>query len=106
MFIRVIRVKANFAHFLASDRFTTRMSWLRLVLALSAKSLVNPAVGLALVRTGWRFRRRRWMLQVPFLPVPDRTYLRWRMYTAYGDERAVPPAADVIRYARWATRSP
>jgi hypothetical protein len=26
------------------------------------------------------------------------------MYTAYGDERAVPPVEDVIRYARWAAR--
>jgi taurine--2-oxoglutarate transaminase len=31
-------------------------------------------------------------------------YTRWRMYTAYGDERAVPPLEDVIRYARWAGR--
>jgi hypothetical protein len=23
------------------------------------------------------------------------------MYTAYGDEDAVPPADDVIRFARW-----
>jgi hypothetical protein len=27
--------------------------------------------------------------------------VRWRMYTAYGDEEAVPPVEDVIRYARW-----
>jgi hypothetical protein len=35
------------------------------------------------------------------LPIPDRTYLRWRMYTAYADEDAVPPVDDVIRFARW-----
>jgi hypothetical protein len=46
------------------------------------------------------------MVRPPFLPVPDRAYLRWRMYTAYGDEATVPPASDVIRYARWATRAP
>ena len=38
---------------------------------------------------------------LPFLPLPDRTYLRWRMYTAYADEAAVPPVEDVIRFARW-----
>jgi len=27
--------------------------------------------------------------------------VRWRMFTAYGDEEAVPPVADVIRFARW-----
>jgi hypothetical protein len=26
------------------------------------------------------------------------------MHTAYGRDDAVPPANDVIRYARWATR--
>jgi hypothetical protein len=33
--------------------------------------------------------------------MPDRDYLRWRMYTAYGDEEAVPPVRDVIGFARW-----
>jgi hypothetical protein len=26
------------------------------------------------------------------------------MYTAYGDEEAVPPVEDVIRFARWRRR--
>jgi hypothetical protein len=26
------------------------------------------------------------------------------MHTAYGSDDAIPPAGDVIRYARWATR--
>jgi hypothetical protein len=49
----------------------------------------------------WAFRRRSWWRQAPFFPLPDREYLRWRMYTAYGDENAVPPVADVIGFARW-----
>jgi hypothetical protein len=79
------------------------MSW-GLFLSLVGRSLLNPATGLALIRVGWRFRRRGWLLKPPFLPVPDSQYMRWRMYTAYGDENAIPPASDVIRYARWATR--
>ena len=47
---------------------------------------------------------RGWFRRFPFLPLPAREYLRWRMYTAYGDEHVVPPAGDVIRYARWAVR--
>jgi len=80
--------------------------WPRLILSLTARSVINPATGLALVRVGWRFRRRNWMTRFPFLPLPDRAYLAWRMYTAYGDGHAIPPASDVIRYARWATRAP
>jgi hypothetical protein len=76
-------------------------SWFRLTARLTARALVNPRLALDLLRTGWAFRRRDWWRKPPFLPIPDRTYLKWRMYTAYADENAVPPAEDVIRFARW-----
>lgn len=77
---------------------------LRLVAALSARALLWPPLAVDLLRVAWRFRTRGWWRRFPFLPLPDRTYVRWRMHTAYGDEDAVPPAEDVIRYARWAAR--
>lgn len=80
------------------------MSWLGLSLRLAARASVRPALALALVRVAWRFRRRRWWAHPPFLPLPPREYVRWRMHTAYGDHDAVPPAADVERYARWAVK--
>ena len=76
-------------------------SWGSLTGQLVLRGLMNPPLGIDLLRTAWAFRRRRWWAQSPFLPVPDRTYLRWRMYTAYADEDAVPPLDDVIRFARW-----
>jgi len=76
-------------------------SWLGLMARLSARALVSPRLAVDLLRTAWAFRRRDWWRKLPFLPVPDRTYLKWRMYTAYADENAVPPAEDVIRFARW-----
>jgi hypothetical protein len=76
-------------------------SWTGLALRLAGRALLSPRLALDLTRTAWAFRRRNWWRQSPFVPVPDPTYLRWRMYTAYGDERAVPPADDVIRFARW-----
>lgn len=76
-------------------------SWFRLTARLTARALVNPRLAFDLLRTGWAFRRRDWWRKPPFLPIPDRTYLKWRMYTAYADENAVPPAEDVIRFARW-----
>ena len=46
-------------------------------------------------KAAWAFRRRHWWARPPFLPLPDAEYLRWRMYTAYADEAAVPPVDDV-----------
>lgn len=76
-------------------------SWLALTIRLTGRGCVNPRLAVDLLRTAWAFRRRDWWRLPPFLPVPDRAYLRWRMYTAYGDEAAVPPVADVIGFARW-----
>lgn len=82
------------------------MAWLRLFVALKLRALVNPAVAADLLRVWWRYRRRRWWARAPFIPWPDRDYLRWRMYTAYGSEDAIPPVADVLRYARWTRHHP
>jgi hypothetical protein len=76
-------------------------SWAALVLQLLPRALLSPRLAVDLLRTAWAFRRRDWWRQAPFLPVPDATYLRWRMYTAYGREDAVPPVRDVIGFARW-----
>ena len=76
-------------------------SWAALTGRLFLRALVSPRLALDLLKTAWAFRRRDWWRQAPFLPLPDATYLRWRMYTAYGDEAAVPPMLDVIRFARW-----
>ena len=80
------------------------MTWLRLTLALALRAVVRPALAADLLRVAWRFRRRGWWRRFPFLPVPSREYVRWRMHTAYGDHDAVPPADDVVRYARWVAR--
>ena len=82
------------------------VTWFRLFMALSARAVVNPALAIDLLRAAWRFRHRHWYRRFPFLPLPAQTYMRWRMYTAYGDEAAVPPADDVIAFARWLGRQP
>lgn len=76
-------------------------SWLPLLLQLGGRAVVNPRVAVDLVSLGWAFRRREWWRRAPFLPLPDATYLEWRLHTAYGDEYPLPPVEDVLRFARW-----
>lgn len=80
-------------------------SWPSVVSRLLARSLREPRLAVDLTRVGWRFRARGWWHRFPFVPVPSRDYVRWRMYTAYGDEHHVPAPDEIARYARWATRS-
>jgi hypothetical protein len=80
------------------------MTWSRLALGLGVRALISPALARDLMRVAWRFRARRWFARPPFLPVPARDYVRWRMYTAYGDPSAVPSVDEVVRYARWTAR--
>ena len=66
-------------------------------LALRRPQLIPALVGMA-----WAFRARGWMRRPPFLPLPPRDYMQWRMETAYGDPDAVPPAEELERFVRWA----
>ena len=79
-------------------------SWPRLTLALAVRSLRHPTLAGDLLHVLWSFRARDWYRHFPFLPLPPRAYVRWRMHTAYGDYDAVPPADDIERYARWVGR--
>jgi hypothetical protein len=81
------------------------MKWTRLIVALTLHSLLHPLDGLRLLRVGWRFRNRHWYRRFPFLPLPARAYVRWRLHTAYGRDDVVPSVEDVVRYARWSTQS-
>ncbi len=82
------------------------MTWNRLIAQLIGASLRRPALAVDLIRVAWRFRAGGWYARFPFLPLPSRPYMRWRMHTAYGDPDRVPPAEDIIRYARWVGRQP
>lgn len=65
--------------------------------ALAARPRLWPAAlrqARALAPTGW-WRRR------PFLPVPDRDWLRFRMTTAYGDADAPVDVDDLLVWLAW-----
>jgi hypothetical protein len=76
-------------------------SWSALMAGLAWRALVSPRLAVDLLRVAWSMRARDWYRRAPFLPLPPREYVRWRMFTAYGDEDAIPPVDDVVRFARW-----
>lgn len=69
----------------------------RAVLAVAA----HPSLWLVGVRQVMVLARPGWWRQPPFLPLPDRAYLRFRLQTAYGDAGHDPDPDDVVTYLRW-----
>jgi hypothetical protein len=59
----------------------------------------RPALWPVAARQGFRLARPRWWRRPPFLPVPDREYLRFRFETQYG--RAPADARDLVTYLEW-----
>jgi hypothetical protein len=78
-----------------------RMRYSRLIRRFAGLSLRRPSLLLPLLGAAWRFRARGWYSRPPFLPLPPADYVKWRLYTAYGDEDAMPAATDLARYLAW-----
>jgi len=61
----------------------------------------RPSLIPTMLSAAWAFRANRWYRQPPFLPLPSKAYMRWRMETAYGKGFTVVPSEDLERYLRW-----
>ncbi|CAN5749820.1 hypothetical protein BH24ACT3_BH24ACT3_15730 [soil metagenome] len=67
--------------------------------------LVRPSLWAIAVAQVARLAVPGWWHRAPFLPRPDPDYVKFRLQTAYGDDR--PPApADVVTYLRWCRTFP
>jgi hypothetical protein len=70
--------------------------WFSVVCALARR----PQLWSTALRQLTRLSVRRWWSRPPFLPIPPRAYVRFRLETAYG-AHATPRPLDVIRYLEW-----
>jgi hypothetical protein len=61
----------------------------------------RPSLIPAILGTAWAFRANGWFRRPPFLPIPPKDYVRWRLETAYGDPTVIPPTHEFERYIRW-----
>ncbi len=48
-----------------------------------------------------RLTPHHWWRRPPFLPLPDRAWIRFRMQTAYGDPDHSPPPEDIVAWLEW-----
>jgi len=73
--------------------------------AVAAALLRRPDLWRTAVRQGVRLAPRGWWRRPPFVPLPDRGYLRFRMVTAYGGDGSLPagqdPVEDLLGYLEW-----
>lgn len=74
-----------------------KVGWARATLAL----LAHPELWSTAVRQISVLATTGWWRRAPYLPLPDRAYLRFRMQTAYGDPDRHPEPHDVITYLHW-----
>lgn len=69
----------------------------RAVLAVLARPRLWPAA----LRQARVLVPRSWWRRPPFLPLPDRAWLGFRMTTAYGDPAAPVDVEDLLTWLAW-----
>ena len=82
----------------------TGRGWLRTLAALVRR----PDLWGTAVVQAFRLARPGWWHRPPFLPLPDRDYLRFRLETQYGGDGTdhEPEPADLVTYLHWCHRFP
>ncbi|HJM28089.1 MAG: hypothetical protein QF596_02935 [Acidimicrobiales bacterium] len=72
------------------------------ILQVVATVFCRPLLWPIAIRQLWKLRRSGWNRKPPFLPLPEISYLEFRLQTAYGDGydgRHV--ASDTVTYLKW-----
>lgn len=74
---------------------------LRAVVLVALAVLRRPSLWAVALRQ-WRCTTPSgWWRRAPFLPVPSRDYMRFRLVTQYGSEDASVAPEDVVNYLVW-----
>ena len=77
------------------------MKTLRLTARTIAALAVRPSLWRAGLSQARRLASNGWYSRWPFLPLPAKEYLEFRVLTQYGDTQRSPDVADVIDYLEW-----
>jgi hypothetical protein len=69
-----------------------------------AALISHPGLWFEALRAAVGLAPRGWWLRPPFLPLPDRAHLAWRLHTAYGTDQVPMTPQDVLSYLEWRKR--
>jgi|HubBroStandDraft_2_1064218.scaffolds.fasta_scaffold2077445_2 hypothetical protein len=69
--------------------------------ALAGHLRRHPTDARTLLLALWRLRATNWWSRAPFLPLPDRSYWRFRLATATGSPTGSPSVREMIEFAKW-----
>lgn len=69
-------------------------------LVSSLAVLRRPSLWRIGIAQAFRLARPGWWRRLPFLPLPDLDYVRFRLETAYGPNGA-PAGDDLVAYLNW-----
>ncbi len=75
-------------------------TWLRVIAALAGRPSLWPTV----CRLGVRMVPQGWWRQFPFMPIPPRKYVQFRLVTQYGSTSNRVESSDVLNYVAWCKR--
>ena len=67
--------------------------------------LRRPSLWATALSTAVSMAPRGWWKSPPFLPIPDRDLVNWRMTTAYGDPDTALDEHDLVAYLEWRQRA-
>ena len=77
-------------------------------LSILGAVIVRPSLWGTALAQAFRLVPRGWWCTSPFLPVPSRDYMEFRMVTQYGGGHGVARGSirseDVVAYLRWCRR--
>lgn len=63
--------------------------------------VIRPWLWATAIGALFGFARIGWWRRPPFLPIPDRSVLEWRVTTAFGQPNMALATDDVLSYLRW-----
>ncbi len=81
------------------------MSGIRSGASIFVAVLCRPSLWATALTQVVRLTPRRWWARAPFLPVPTREYIRFRVLTQYGERGHTLDVVDVLSYLRWLKES-